>query len=139
MQAAIGLAQLKRVNIFIKRRKNIFNYYNNNLKKNKRITFLPNNEWSENSYWSYTIKINNLGLQKRDKLLEQLKKRGIECRPAFYPLNLMKPYKIFGHKKYEVTQEISFNSISLPTSNDLSKTEADYISSIFLEELKKIS
>ena len=51
----------------------------------------------------------------------------------------MKPYKIFGHKKYEVTQEISFNSISLPTSNDLSKTEADYISSIFLEELKKIS
>lgn len=138
MQAAIGLAQLKRVNVFIKRRKNVFNYYNNNLNKNKRITFLPNNEWSENSYWSYTVKINNLGLQKRDKLLEQLKKRGIECRPAFYPLNLMNPYKIFGHEKYEVTQEISFNSISLPTSNDLSKTEVDYISSIFLDELKKI-
>ena len=50
----------------------------------------------------------------------------------------MNPYKIFGHEKYEVTQEISFNSISLPTSNDLSKTEVDYISSIFLDELKKI-
>ena len=138
MQAAIGLAQLKRVNIFIKRRKNVFNYYNNKLKKNKKITFLPNNEWSENSYWSYTVKINNLGLKKRDKLIEQLKKRGVECRPAFYPLNLMKPYKSFSYENYKVTREISFNSISLPTSNDLSKTEIDYIAGVFLEELKKV-
>ena len=138
MQAAIGLAQLKRLNIILKRRKNVFKYYNNNLKKNKQITFLPSNGWSENSYWSYTVKINNLGLQKRNKLLEQLKKRGVECRPTFYPLNLMKPYKKFSYENYKVTQEISFNSMSLPTSNDLSKNEIDYIAGIFLEELKKV-
>ena len=45
-----------------------------------------------------------------------------------------KMLKIFSHEKYKVTQEISFNSISLPTSNDLSKTEADYISAVFLED-----
>jgi len=99
---------------------------------------LPSNGWSENSYWSYTVKINNLGLQKRNKLLEQLKKRGVECRPTFYPLNLMKPYKKFSYENYKVTQEISFNSMSLPTSNDLSKNEIDYIAGIFLEELKKV-
>ena len=115
MQAAIGLAQLKRVNIFIKRRKNIFNYYNNNLKKNKRITFLPNNEWSENSYWSYTIKINNLGLQKRDKLLEYLVKCNRDLSYYFYRnCNDLEIFKLYKRNNLNNIENIVSQVILLP-------------------------
>ena len=59
-QAAIGLAQLNRINEFYKERKKIFDYYNKNLNKFNFIEFLPKNNWSKNSLWLYTIIIKDL-------------------------------------------------------------------------------
>ena len=58
-QAAIGLAQLNRINEFYKSRKKIFDYYNKKLSSFKFIKFLPKNKWSKNSLWLYTIIIQN--------------------------------------------------------------------------------
>ena len=45
--AAIGLAQLNRINEFYKSRKKIFDYYNKKLSYYKFIKFLPKNKWSK--------------------------------------------------------------------------------------------
>ena len=77
--------------------------------------------------------------KKRDKLLIKLKDRGIECRPSFYPLNTMKPYKKFAKGNFEVSEYLGTNSISLPSSSLLTNNEQNYIADIFLEELNKIN
>ena len=67
-----------------------------------------------------------------------LRDRGIECRPAFYPLNIMKPYKQFAQGNYEVSEYLGTNSISLPSSSTLKENEQNYIVDIFLEELNNL-
>jgi len=137
MQAAIGVAQLERIAELLKRRKKIFNYYDKKLKNIKRISLLPSNNWSENSYWLYTIVINDIGEEKRDKIVLKLKNSGIDCRPSFYPLNLMQPYKKFGQGNYEVSTYLSYNSLSLPSSS-LSENEQDHIVETLLNELSAL-
>ena len=138
MQAAIGVAQIKKINILLQNKKRIFDYYDNKFLKDPKITLLPKNLWSENSYWIYTIRIKDFDEKKRDKFLKNLKERGIDCRPGFYPLHLMKPYKSYANGKFANTISISKNSISLPSVPNLTKNDQDLITNIFYEEISKV-
>ena len=137
MQAAIGVAQIKKIDFLLQNKKKIFNYYDSKFLKDPKILLLPKNSWSENSYWIYTIRIKDFDEKKRDKFLKNLKNRGIDCRPGFYPLHLMKPYKTYGKGKFKNTISISKNSISLPSVPNLTESDQDFITSIFYEEINK--
>lgn len=137
MQAAIGVAQLDMINTFLRIRKKIFKFYTNIFSNYTNLTLIPNNSWSENSYWLYTLVINNIGQKKRDKLIINLQNLGIECRPGFYSLNKMKPFRRYAKGKFINSNYLSENSISLPTSN-LNKKDQKFIANSFLDELKKI-
>jgi perosamine synthetase len=134
IQAALGVAQILKIKYLINQRKKIFNYYNKQLRNNKKISLLPSNSWSENSYWLYTITINNIGEKKRNKILSNLRKKGIDTKPAFYSLNRMKPYKKYGYGSYVVSNYLSKNSLSLPSSK-INKSAQDYIVKNLLKEV----
>ena len=116
LQAAIGCAQLEKFKKLQIKRKKIFKLYDSLLVKNKNIILLPKKKNTENSYWLYTIRIKNIHEKKRNKLIEFLKDKGIETRPGFYPLNLMKPYKKFAKGDFKNSKSVSFSTISLPSS-----------------------
>ena len=60
--------------------------------------------------------------------MELLSQGGIECRPIFYPLHKMPPYKTYQNKSnYNVSSEISKRGIALPTSVNLDDHEIEYI------------
>lgn len=139
MQAAIGVAQLARMQGFLARRKTLFQMYDDLLGGHQELTLLPKNDWSENSYWLYTLVLNDYGEQARDRLMARLGQRGIDARPGFYPMHLMEPYRQFGHGTYPVSSYLAANSISLPTTLDLSEQEVRHIAGIFLEELAAIA
>ena len=127
LQAAVGVAQLKKINYFLKMRKKIFSNYNKLFEKNINIKLLPQNNWSSNSCWLYTICINKLGEKRRDKLINILNGHGIETRPGFYPLNTMKPYSKFGKGSFLISKKIGLNSISIPTSINLNLKDQKFI------------
>lgn len=127
LQAAIGVAQLKKINYFLRMRKNIFSNYDKLFKQNKNIKLIPKNNWSKNSYWLYTICIDRFGEKKRDKLIKTLTSFGIETRPGFYPLNTMKPYSNFGKGSFKISRKIGLNSISIPTSIHLNFKDQEFI------------
>ena len=137
MQAAIGLAQLKKINLFIKIRKQIYDRYDKLLQSNDSIEYLPKNSWSTNSYWLYTIIIKNIGYKKRNLLIKYLQRKGIETRPGFYPLNIMKPFKKYSSANYKYSHYIGLNSISLPTFCGLSFKNQKYIIKNINEFLNK--
>ena len=139
IQAAIGLAQMSKIKKFLSRRKKIFKFYNNLFKKNGKIYFLPSNNWSENSYWYYTVLIDGIDKNHKEKLMKRMKIAGIETRPGFYPLHSMKPYAKYGGKSYNISNYFAKNSISLPIFSSLKKTEQEYIAKIFLKEIKKLN
>ena len=64
MQASIGVAQLDIINKLLKGKKKVFEIYNNSFSNYSHFTLIPDNNWSENSYWLYTLVINNIGQKK---------------------------------------------------------------------------
>jgi len=129
MQAAIGLAQLERIDTFIKIHRENAQLYNSLLKEIPGITLPPEEPWAKNVYWMYTILIdeNEFGMS-RDKLMHELEKYGVDTRSVFYPIHLQPPYKDkFKNEKYPIAENLSKRGVNLPSGNTLTKEEVEYV------------
>jgi hypothetical protein len=93
MQAAVGVAQLSRIEEFNDKRTKLFHAYNEVLNSSRDLSLLPVNDWSINSRWLYTILLSGFGESFRNNLIEGLARDMISSRPGFYPLHIMPPYK----------------------------------------------
>lgn len=116
LQAAIGVAQLERIDEKIKERKRIEDEYKENLSNIACIEFQRNDLLKRKKItWLVTALITN---NKRDIYITKLKKKGIDARTFFYPLSKMGIYKkyLFSNK---VTVEISRKGIIFPTANNI--------------------
>ena len=129
IQAAIGVAQLERLDEFVKAKRDMAAIYNEGLNVNMHITLPPEMEWAFNGYWLYTAIIDPTGGVTRDELIEKLMKNGVETRPVFYPLHEMPPYIQYVKKgqTFPVTDNISQNGISLPSSVTITMEEQQTI------------
>ncbi len=116
LQAAVGLAQLEKINKFIEiKRKNAF-LYNGLLKDVSGIVLPVEKPWAKNVYWMYSILVD-----ERDELMKRLKDKGIETRPFFYPLHQLPHFKL--DESFPVSDEISRKGINLPSSVNLKEEE----------------
>lgn len=137
MQAAIGVAQMGRIDELLKRKKLLFTAYDSYFSQAAGVSLLPKNDWSENSYWLYTLMLMGYDDSVRDRLIAGLGFRGIDARPGFYPMHQMKPYLGYARGDYPVASHLSSKSISLPSSFGLSSDEIIHIATTFLDELAK--
>ena len=128
--AAIGLAQLKKINSFISKKKKIDLLYRKFLKSNK-INFQKIDKFCNSSYWLTTILFNNANTKK--KVFKYLKKKNIETRPIFKPMNQLKMYKL-SNKNFKNSLNLYSRGISLPSYPNLKLEEIKYISN----SIKKI-
>ena len=115
VNCALGVGQLKKINKFINFRRNIFNYYKNNLKKIKAIT-LPSYNTNEPSYHLFLISINFKKISStKDKFLKFLKNNNILCQYHYIPIY---KFKLFNKKinlnSYKGAEFYYKNTISLP-------------------------
>jgi len=124
IQAALGLAQLRKLEWMWEKRKEIAQRYNQAF-KNTQIETLKIKTDRETSWHLYVIKINN-----RDELYRKLKEKGIGTSVHFIPVHRHPYYKnTFGYKEkdYPVAEEVFRKSLSLPIYPGLSKEEQEYI------------
>ena len=134
IQAAIGLAQLEHIDEFVEMRRRNAYLYNSRLKDVPGITLPPEKEWAKNVYWMYSILIeeNEFGMS-RDKLMEELAKKGIETRSFFIPMHKQPAFLsmgLFKGKTYSIAEEISEKGFYLPSSSGLKKEKIEYICEI---------
>ena len=128
MQAAIGLAQMERINEILKRKIEIANYYKSKLKGVSGLNFVTDSKFKKNTYWLVTVLLDpeKIGIT-RDQLREKLNKKNIDTRPVFYPLHIMPPYTKYGKDNFTNSKYISQNGISLPSSLNLSNEDLDRV------------
>lgn len=84
--AIMGLCNLKYVDIVIKKRKKLCEFYWESLKDTQGIHFFYKNKNATNNYAYFPIIIENEYGLDRDELYTYLKKEGIYSRKYFYPL-----------------------------------------------------
>jgi len=137
LQAAIGLAQLERIEEFVRKHRENAYYYNHLLKEIPGITLPPEAPWAKNVYWMYTILINEevLGIT-RDELMKRLEEYGIDTRAAFLPIHLQPPYRdIYKYENYPVAEMLGRKGVNLPSGNTTNKEDIEYIVSALKEIL----
>jgi len=126
LQAAIGLAQLEKIDYFLERKRKIASTYIHFFRDVEGLILPVEKKWAKSSFWMFTILIkkNHYSIS-RGHLLSLLKKKGIDARPIFYPLHLMPPYK--QNKTFMNTENISAAGLSLPSSVTLKEKQILYI------------
>ncbi len=132
LQAALGLAQIERLDYFISRKRDIARIYHENL-KDYVVTHPEGNNYN-GTYWLYSILLNDE--KRRDGLVDYLSRYGIETRRFFYPVHVMPPYIKYSKDDYKVSDEISQKGMNLPSGVKLNKDDIDYISDKIIEFLK---
>jgi perosamine synthetase len=132
MQAALGLAQLERIDELIDRKREIFNWYQEGLKDTEGITLNSEPEDTKNTYWMVSVILDEkLGIEK-NSLAEKLKACDIDTRPFFNPLSSLPAYQhIHGvdiyKKKNRTSYELAPYALNLPSGLNLNEEIVDYI------------
>ena len=116
LQAAIGLAQLERIEDIHKNRRKYENNYKNTL-DTKIFTFQNDLKNRRRITWLVSI-LADESIDK-DEYINKLKENGIDARPFFYPLSDMDIYKIYCNVNTPITKMLSKRGFNLPTYESL--------------------
>jgi len=140
MQAALGLAQLERIEELLKRKREQFAWYKQELAGVDGITLNAEPEGTLNAYWMVTIVLDpKLGLNKT-QLMERLNDHGIDTRPFFHPLSSIPAYEDseqahIARQRNNVVYGISPYAINLPSALSLEKQQIEMICNILKKDL----
>ncbi len=125
IQAALGCAQLERIEELLNKKRQIFSWYKKALKKLSNISTNPEPMYTKNSFWMPTVVFNNSMKINRDKLLENLIERNIHARPFFYPLSSL---PMFTKKaKNKISYSIYKRGLNLPSCFTLTENDATIV------------
>jgi perosamine synthetase len=124
LQAAVGVAQMERIDEFINTRRKNAQLLNALLGQVPGLTLPPEAPWGKNVYWMYSLLVENEFGTTRDQLMDCLKGQQIDSRPFFYPLHLQPLYEHrFRGESYPVAEELSQKGINLPSGNELTEPQ----------------
>lgn len=111
LQAALGVAQMKRVDEVIADRQRLGRLYRDAL-GGTGIAAAPEEPWAETVYWLYSALLPS-GVD-RDRVMLLLAEEGIETRPFFYPLHEMPPYRADA-SRFPVASDLARRGVTLPS------------------------
>lgn len=124
LQAAIGCAQMERIDELIAKKRKIFQYYAEELAE-LPLKMNPEYDYTQNGFWMPTIVVDQELNFDREILLEQFKKDKIDGRVFFWPLSSLPMFK----NKLENTVSYSLyqRAVNLPSYHDLSEKDQDRV------------
>jgi perosamine synthetase len=128
--AAIGLAQLERVDFYLENRRRNAAYYGERLGGQRGITTPPNEPYTLNSYWMYGILIEDDFGPTRDEVMTALQAAGIDTRSFFVSMHRQPALAKYGcdvSGAYPVSDELAAKGLYLPSGSGLREEELSRI------------
>ena len=124
IQSALGISQLKNLNIFVKKRNKIAKFYCNQL-KNLPIKFQKIEKNFYSTYHLFIIKLDVKYKYLHKKFFNYLRSKNMYVNLHYLPIHLQPFYRKFGFKKnqFPVAEEYSETAISIPIYPNLKKKE----------------
>lgn len=136
MQAALGLAQLERLDELMVRKREIFDCYKRELSDMPGLTLNPEQPNTRNAFWMITAVLSpELGIEK-DYLQTELSKRNIDSRPFFHPLSSIPAYRHLpqaqaARERNTVSYRICPYGINLPSALNLTEDKIRIVCDAF--------
>ena len=131
LQAAMGLAQLEKIKLFLKKKEHAYLSYKKYFSKNKNVQFkdLPNNATS--NYWLNLVEFKNIS-KKNDliKIIKYLNRNNIEARPIWYLNHLQNKFKKCQKFNIKNATKLVKRTLCLPSSVSITNSEIKKVVSI---------
>ncbi len=155
INAALGVAQLSRIKEILGKRNKVAKMYNNklaNLSKQGKITLPFQSPWvphqsklnagqAKISWFVYVIQLAEKYTRKdRDKIMQKLREKGIQCSNYFQCIHLQPFYKnLFGYKggEFPIAEDVSDRTIALPFYSNLKKNQINYVIKNLIDAVMK--
>ena len=140
VMAGIGLAQMKRYQSMLDRRREIIEIYNDCL-KDCEVQVL--NHYGDNHSSSghlYLVRLLGKTVEQRNAVITQMAERGIACNVHYKPLPMMTAYKNLGFdiSDYPNAYAQYVNEVTLPLNTRLSDEDVAYVIENFVDIIKNI-
>ena len=134
IQAALGIAQLKKLDFILEQRSEIAAKYNKLLENIPGITLLKKQNLKR-SYFNYTILIEEP--QKRQNIMNKLKEQRIGFNSGFVPLHYFPHIKKLGYQKgdFPVTEKIAEQTLSLPFFVNITNQQIKTVCNLIKKEM----
>lgn len=141
LQAALGLAQLERIEDLVARKREIFSWYRQELGGLDGITLNSEPPRTKNSYWMVTVLVGKkFGLGKL-RLMELLAEYNIDTRPFFHPLSTLPAYEKseqarIARGRNTVGHSLSQAGVNLPSGLNLTREKVAHVCTALKSVLK---
>ncbi|MFC1579343.1 DegT/DnrJ/EryC1/StrS family aminotransferase [Thermodesulfobacteriota bacterium] len=140
LQAAVGVAQLERVDDLIAKKRHMGDYYRQRLSTIPGIRFQIEKPWAKSVYWMYAVELDpDLGIDAFT-LREQLRKKGIGTRPFFLGMHAQPVLqKKLGFKPNSCprTDHAYHYGCYLPSGMNLTEKQVDKVCLALMEIMEK--
>jgi perosamine synthetase len=132
LQAALGLAQLERIEELLGLKIRVFGWYQSKLGGIKEITLNYEAPNTKNTYWMVTIVISEKFGLKKEALMTSMAEKGIDCRPFFYPLSSLPAYQRLkqakqAQRRNKISYQLSPYGLNLPCGMNMTEEKVGYV------------
>lgn len=126
LQAAVGVAQMERINSFVEVKRKVRNFYTERLAEIKGISFFPTTKGSS-CWFSGIVLQDSSGMQTVKEICLKMKENGIETRPFWKPVHLQGPYENCPKSSVLKAEDLWRRIITLPCSTNITLDELERV------------
>lgn len=131
IQAAVGVAQLERIEEHLRLKQKMGQNYQDMLRQLKGVQFpVVRTEYAENLYWVFGLVISKgITMDARD-VMKILADRKVGCRPFFYPMHLQPVFQkmgLFEGETYPVAEYLGEKGFYIPSGLGMTGEQQEYV------------
>jgi perosamine synthetase len=131
LQAAVGVAQLERLEEFVARKRRMGRRYTEGLAGAEGLELMPERtSYAENIYWVYGVVLKDEVPFDAAAAMSRLAERGIGSRPFFWPMHEQPVFRrmgLFKNQTFPVSERLARRGFYLPSGLALSAEQADEV------------
>ncbi len=130
VQAAIGLAQLERIEEHVEKKRWIAQRYTERLKGLAGLQLPVEREWARNVYWMYGLVLSPEVPFDAAEFARRLRQEGVDTRPFFLGMHEQPVYHrmdLFQGEHYPVAERLARRGLYLPSGLTLGEGEIDLV------------
>lgn len=138
IQAAVGVAQLEKLEEHLRLKRELGASYQEKLKGIEGLQLpVAKTEYAENLYWIFGIVLDeSVSMDARD-IMTKLAKRNVGCRPFFYPMHLQPVFHkmgLFEGESYPVAEKLGERGFYVPSGLTVTEEQREYI----VEQIREV-
>jgi perosamine synthetase len=140
LQAAVGLAQLERLDEFVARKRRMGRRYTELFAGIPGIQLpLAQTEYAENIYWVFGVVLKDEVPFDGEEAMRRLKTKGIGTRPFFWPMHEQPVFResgLFTGETYPVAERLARRGFYVPSGLALTNSQMEQVAEALFQVMR---